>query len=176
MKHFLKILFLFLIMVVPAHSQNTENIKEWSIVHSIRDKIVLPLIDIGYSGRDGKEEEICATLDIEQMNAFIDKIQYLGISEIDKGNTNIDISSDWSLLESIFITLWIPNAVLNTEGEHLSGTCTGQYRAPEGSYLEFAGKVLEKGRHSYRILLEYFKSHDGIEDKLLEKTCIGTKI
>ena len=44
----------------------------------------------------------------------------------------------------------------------------------EGSGV--ASKVLEKGRHSYKILLEYFKSHDGNEDKLLEKTGIGIKI
>ena len=176
MKSFVKIIVFLLMIVIPVRAQDTEKIKDWSIVHNIRDKVVLPLIDIGYSGREGAEEEICATCDIEKMNTFVDKIQHLGISEIDKGNTNIDISSDWSLLESIFITLWIPNTVLNTEGEHLSGTCTRRYKTPECPYPEFASKVLEKGRHSYKILLEYFKSHDGNEDKLLKKTCIGTKI
>lgn len=138
-----------------------------------RDEMVPVLDDIKYTLKERRE--VVGTLNPEKMKKVIDNIYSYGKAEIDKGNIEIG-TEKLSVIESIFVTLWQPNWVLNTEGDYErydDDLTLGSYIC---SWDEFSKATLDKGREAYSQLIEYFEKKGGNKGKLLKHTGIGSII
>ena len=143
------------------------------VIFEARDRIVPVLDSIKYTYVERKE--IVGTLNPEKIKEVIDNIYSYGKVEIDKGNIEIG-TEKLSIIESIFVTLWQPNWVLNTEGDYECydfDLTVGPYIC---SWKEFSKATLDKGREAYSQLIEYFEKKGGNKDKLLKHTGIGSII
>lgn len=143
------------------------------VIFEARDKIATIMSDIKYTYIERRE--IVGTLNPEKIKEVIDNIYSYGKAEIDKGNIKIG-AEKLSVIESIFVTLWQPNWVLNTEGDYEcydDDLTLGSYIC---SWEEFSKATQDKGREAYSQLMEYFEKKGGNKDKLLEHTGIGSKI
>lgn len=167
MYNFLKYLLLIFIIKINMFVYSAFDY----VIFEARNKMSIHLMSESIAYTESVRKEICGKLDQERIREIMDKIYSFGKNEIKKGNINIG-EFELNCIESIFVTLWQPNWVLNTEGDYESYESSIIY----SSLDEFKATVQNRGRELYYQLIEYFEQNGGDKDKLLKRTGIGSRI